>query len=323
MHTQLLDLLRCPQCGRELTLARPDVTGVEEVEEGLLECPGGHTFPIRRGVPRFVQHTLNEDQARSRDSFGYEWTRLYPLHGHLDTVAQEQHIFLEYTRSLPSDWHGQVVLDAGCGNGRYARIASEWGARVVAVDISDAVEVARQNTRDSALIDVIQADLFRLPFRPEAFDVVYSIGVLHHTPDAAGAFRAIGELVRPGGWLAIFVHGRGNRVLYATNRLVRRFTSRASYSATWRFSAFLTAVAKVLTSIPFVGPVLYMDLRQVLFLQPDLHNTFDHYSAGFTSFHTRDEVRDWYRGWADVVVRLVGVATESIYARGTKPERPA
>ena len=101
-------------------------------------------------MPRFVQHELNADQARTRDSFGYEWTRLYPEHGHSTAEWQaERDIFLEYTRTVPSDFRDKLVLDAGCGNGRYAKLANDWGARVVAVDISSAVEIAQQQRRQS------------------------------------------------------------------------------------------------------------------------------------------------------------------------------
>jgi hypothetical protein len=146
------------------------------------------------------------------------------------------------------------------------------------------------------------------------------VGVLHHTPDARGAFDAIRPLVRPGGFFSIFVHGQGNRVLYATNRWLRAWTAKASYKASWRFSLVLTAAGKVLEKIPFVGPMLYLMGRQVLFFSPDQHNNFDHFSAGFTSFHRKEEIRSWYQGWDDVAVRYAGVANESIYARGTRPE---
>jgi hypothetical protein len=65
--------------------------------------------------------------------------------------------------------------------------------------------------------------------------------------------------------------------------------------------------------------MLYLMGRQVLFFSPDQHNNFDHFSAGFTSFHRKEEIRSWYQGWDDVAVRYAGVANESIYARGTRP----
>ncbi len=319
MHRWLLDLLVCPECRSALRLHDSQLAA-DVVTSGTLTCATGHSFPVADGVPRFVQHELNADQARTRDSFGYEWTRLYPEHGHSSPEWQaERDIFLEYTRSLPSEYRGKLVLDAGCGNGRYAKLANDWGARVVCVDISSAVEIAQTNVGSRPDVAVVQADLFKLPFRTELFDIVYSIGVLHHTPDARGAFHAIQPLVKPGGFFSIFMHGQGNRALYATNRWLRAWTSTASYRTTWNFCLVLTSIAKLLEKIPFVGPVLYIAGRQVLFFSPDQHNNFDHFSAGFTSFHRKEEIRGWYAGWDDVDVRYQGVASESIYARGARP----
>src|SRR5471030_2836749 len=128
MHTSLLELIVCPECHAALSLeADPTCTG-GEVESGGLACPAGHRYPIVNRVPRFVQHALDADQARTRDSFGYEWTKLYPEHGHSTPEWQaERDIFLEYTRSVPSDFKGKLVLDGGCGNGRYAKLANDWG----------------------------------------------------------------------------------------------------------------------------------------------------------------------------------------------------
>jgi SAM-dependent methyltransferase len=317
MHTSLLPLLVCPDCHTRFT-QRP--SGVDVVTDGSLTCESGHQFAVVEGVPRFVRHALDADQQRTRESFGHEWTVRYPQHGHTPAERQaERDIFLEYTRTVPSEFRGQLVLDAGCGNGRYAKLVNDWGARVVAVDISSAVDAAQRNLGDRPDVDVVQADLFKLPFCPETFDIVYSVGVLHHTPDARGAFAAIQPLVKRGGFFSIFVHGQGNRVLHATNRALRRWTATRSYSTTWRFAQALTAIGKVLVSIPFAGPMLYLMGRQIVYFDPDLHNTFDHFSAGFTSFHRKDEIRGWYDGWDDVVVRYAGVANESIYARGAKP----
>src|SRR5690349_17042244 len=161
MRAWLLDLIVCPDCRGALRLDAAERSG-DAVSAGTLSCGGGHAFPIVRGVPRFVQHALDADQARTRDSFGYEWTALYPEHGHSAAERQaERDIFLEYTRTVPSDFRGKLVLDAGCGNGRYAKLANEWGARVVAVDISAAVEVAGRNLANRPDVDVVQADLFK------------------------------------------------------------------------------------------------------------------------------------------------------------------
>src|SRR5262249_32484131 len=137
-----------------------------------------------------------------------------------------------------------------------------------------------------------------------------------------GAFAAMQPLVKPGGSFSIFVHAHGNRTLYAMNRLIRGWTSKASYRTSWNFSMALTWLGKALERIPMAGPMLYIMGRQIIFFSPDQHNNFDHYSAGFTSFHRKEEIREWYAGWDDVAIRYNGVASESLYARGTKPTGP-
>ena len=283
-------------------------------------CAAGHRYPIVGRVPRFVQHELDADQARTRDSFGYEWTRLYPEHGHTSPEWQaERDIFLEYTRTVPSDFKGKLVLDGGCGNGRYAKLANDWGARVVAVDISSAVEIASKNVADRPGVDVVQADLFKLPFRPETFDLAYSVGVLHHTPDARGAFKAIQPLVKSGGMFLDLRARPGQPDAVCDEPLAARLDGEGVVRHDVALLPGAHGRRQGLEKIPLAGPMLYLMGRQILFFSPDQHNNFDHFSAGFTSFHRKEEIRGWYDGWNDVAVRYAGVANESIYARGTRP----
>ena len=159
------------------------------------------TFRLSNRVPRFVQHELNADQARTRDSFGYEWTKLYPEHGHSTPEWQaERDIFLEYTRTVPSDFRGKLVLDGGCGNGRYAKLANDWGARVVAVDISAAVEIAvaeprRSRRRRRRAGRPVQAAVPSGHLRRRLLG-------RRAAPHAgrSGAFQAMQPLVKPGGF---------------------------------------------------------------------------------------------------------------------------
>ena len=91
--------------------------------------------------------------------------------------------------------------------GRFAEVATRWGAHVVGIDLSLAAEVAAQSLRRDAT--VFQADVFQLPFAPESFDFIYSIGVLHHTPDCEHAFKVLPGLLKPVG-IAIWLYSGYN-----------------------------------------------------------------------------------------------------------------
>jgi ubiquinone/menaquinone biosynthesis C-methylase UbiE len=111
---------------------------------------------------------------------------------------------------------GQRVLEIGVGAGsdfvRFARA----GADATGVDLTEhAIRLVRQRLDNEGLqAHLQQADAESLPFEDEAFDRVYSWGVLHHTPDTA---RAVGEAVRvlaPGGRLCVMLYARHSWVAY-------------------------------------------------------------------------------------------------------------
>src|SRR5579883_787181 len=177
MNADLLTVLRCPQC-RDLFDA--------QAEPSELRCRGcGAVYPVTRGVPRLAGETYVA-------SFGRQWNRYDVARDEEDEAT-----FPVKTGVAPRDLSGLLVLDAGCGGGRYARLAGRHGARVVGVDLSAAVEKAAELCADLPNVSIVQADLLDLPVAEGAFDLVYSIGVLHHTPDPRRAFAQIARRVKP------------------------------------------------------------------------------------------------------------------------------
>ena len=97
---------------------------------------------------------------------------------------------LRDTRWPPEWMQGKLILDAGCGAGRFADELAQYGARVVACDLSSAVDACKQTVDDPTgqkakrgEVGVIQANLLAMPFRQDVFDAVHCAGVIQHTPD--------------------------------------------------------------------------------------------------------------------------------------------
>ncbi len=173
----------------------------ETLLTGILASPD--SAPVRDGIPRYVEEL---DYA---ESFGDQWKRYRRVQ--LDSATGKglsRDRLFHGTGWTPEEVDGELVLEVGCGAGRFTEVLLSTGARVVAVDASSAVEACRETCGDNPRLALVQADLFALPFRPGSFDRVFCYGVLQHTPDPERAFRALVEQVRPGGLIAADVYRR-------------------------------------------------------------------------------------------------------------------
>ncbi|MGE4278578.1 MAG: methyltransferase domain-containing protein [Magnetospirillum sp.] len=201
MRAWLLDLLACPHCPDEQPLSlRIDWAMDEEIIDGRLSCPCcGASWPVRDGVPRFV----GSDQDYC-GNFGFQWQHWKAVQ--IDRLAGHS---LSETRFLADsgwspDWiKDKLILDCGCGAGRFTDIAAKHGARVVSVDLSQAVNACRETTMVwDGRVQPIQASLFDLPLRRSVFDGLFCMGVIQHTPKPERLMTLLPGWLKPGGRLA-------------------------------------------------------------------------------------------------------------------------
>src|SRR5207248_10189362 len=101
---------------------------------------------------------------------------------------------------------GRTVIEMGCGMGKYVHTVARYAKLAVGLDLSHSLERARENTRHLPNVLLVQGNILQPPFRPGAFDYVYSVGVLHHTPDCRLAFKRSASLVRPGGHFSVWLY---------------------------------------------------------------------------------------------------------------------
>jgi SAM-dependent methyltransferase len=280
MTSSVRDLLRCPACLGDLeTTADP---------AGFACARCGENYPEIDGIPRFA----GEGYVAS---FGRQWNRY-------DVARDEEDdaVFAVKTGVKAAELAGCVVLDAGCGGGRYARLVGSAGARVVGVDLSAAVVKAAELCKDLPEVAVVQGDLTKPPLEKEAFDLVFSIGVLHHGPDPRGAFREIARRVKPGGGLAVWLYRKNTWPQEWINSALRAVTTRLPA----RVLEPLCAALGVMGSIP----VLKRTLNKVANFSnhPDwtlrVCDNFDWYAPRYQSHHTVAELLGWFaeEGFVDL-----------------------
>jgi SAM-dependent methyltransferase len=203
---ELERLLRCPRCRARVVL-----------DDSRVECAAGHAYPVVDGVPRLVERPWDGGEASLADAtsqaFGRQWTTV----GRSASASME-----DLALHLPAGWElsaiSGLVLDAGCGMGRYAGLVARLGARAIGMDVSESVATAASLWPGPAFV---QADLVSAPFEAGTFDVVLSFGVLHHLPDPVRGLRACFDLVKPGGLLLAWVYSE-HRTLPRLARLRAR-----------------------------------------------------------------------------------------------------
>jgi len=127
----------------------------------------------------------------------------------------ERHRYQEYAPWMPEvmgfkDFAGQRLLEVGCGMGTDLLQFARGGASVTGVDLTPrSIEISRHHlSLYGHQGEFAIADCERLPFIDESFEVAYSNGVLHHTPDTAGAVREIHRVLRPGGLARVMLYHR-------------------------------------------------------------------------------------------------------------------
>jgi len=297
-----VSVFRCPRTGEPLARRGE-----------ALVTPSGTRWPIVRGIPRFVS------SDHYVDSFSFEWNThdRTQLDSHTGSTSSEE-TFAVKTGLRPEDVRGRLVLDAGVGAGRFTDVLLRWGARVVGIDLSYAVEAAHRNFAGRPDAVVAQADIGRPPFAPGTFDLICSIGVLHHTPDTRRHFERLVPLLRPGGSIHVWVYpAQGDYLVRShwipfTSRIPDRwFHAWCRVFVPWAQAHGDHPLARYLARVFPVSD-------QGLGLENDVLDTFDGYSPRYHWVHEPDEVASWFREAGLVEVASLPWDTA---VRGTMPER--
>lgn len=308
LPAELLTLLRCPICRGSLAAS-----------DSGFSCPAcGRLFPEVRGVLRFVE------EGNYADSFGYQWRRFQKTQ--LDRADRNlsERDFARKTGLRPEDLKGKLVLDVGCGMGRFAEVVTRWGARVVGIDLSAAAEVAAKNLSDREFV-AFQADVFSLPFAPETFDCIYSMGVLHHTPDCEKAVKVLPQYLKPGGTLAIWLYSGYNN-WYRFSDQYRKITHRMSPRVLHGFFRiavpFFYWLDRGLRVVPIIGKPVAGLIHHVFPVNrhpdPEIRvlDTLDWYSPKYQSKHTYEQVFRWFESCG---LEGLNVGNVAVGVRGRKP----
>jgi uncharacterized protein YbaR (Trm112 family)/SAM-dependent methyltransferase len=336
VKARLLTFLCCPACSG--TLAADVWRGAleTEAEEGLLTCDGcARTYPIINGIPRmlpdplvpqvvayhrdfFDRYAAQTDDYRARapqpardawwaaegrtvKSYSYQWRKFKQM------FPEWEQVFLDSIRPVtPEFFRGKVGIDGGCGFGRSIFYAATYGAEMIGLDLSEAIEAARQNTRHLDNVHLVQGDIFHPPVRRGSLDFAYSIGVLHHLPDPKAGFLSLTRLVKPGAPVFIWVYLRGRGRQIAAFTAMRAVSTRMPLRLLSLATLGLAAGHWVLWILPHKLLKRFARTSRLADRIPfslyarypfrTLHTDwFDGLAVPLQNYYRREDIAEWYR----------------------------
>jgi len=307
MKKEVLTYLVCPHCKTQLEIQNIEKKEDEEIMEGKLFCRKCKlSFPVTKGIPRILLGRNYVLRKETKKNFAFSWKKFA-------NIYEDPRDFLNWIYPKnESFFRNKVVLDAGCGTGKHALFASQFGAKeVIAFDLSASVEVAFHFARLKKNIHVVQADIYQLPFKAD-FDYIYTIGVLQHLPDPEGGFKSLIQLLKKGGWSSIWVYG------YEGTGLVRKVIDPIRKNVTSKmplfFIFFLSLLLnlvffplakgiyrplskfkitrRILKILPMNSYILYMSQFNFYYI---FNSIFDQFIAPITQYFHREEIEEWLR----------------------------
>jgi SAM-dependent methyltransferase len=299
--------------------------GVSSLAEGASFETGGRTFVVRGGIPR-SQTARSAQQDHTSATFGFKWNRRESFDSAASRARMREWLVQRYGDVARASWiceHGDrpLLLDAGCG--------AAWSSlelfgpvlprvRYLGVDLSDAVEMARERFDERGLQGCfMQADLNELPLLPGSVDLIFAEGVLHHMPSTEKALKLLALLLKPRGRFLFYVYRRKGPLREFTDDYVRAQLQQLSPTDAWRALEPLTrlgvALGELDEEIDIAEPIevlgipagrltiqrlFYWHVAKT-FYRPDLtfeemhHINFDWYTPVHAHRQSPDDVRRW------------------------------
>lgn len=324
MKQSIMEYLVCPDCRGSLRLTT-FIQAENHIEEGFLQCEACKVqYPIVRGVPRLLPTSLLPKLVSGYDDFLMKYNLARPNELGRHVHATDEHIakgfeFEWKKHSKVLDEHeqeflhvlgdvvpvqglkGKVILDAGCGQGRFSYFLHKYGGRtVISFDLGEQVLLAAGNLSSYPNIHVVQASIYQPPFKA-MFDYVFSIGVIHHLPHPEQAFQGLSGLLKKGGKIFIWVYGYSS--IIPIIRFLRSFTLHRGVKFNWIFALVfaiplyaINQVYNIMKKIPglksmaeFIPFHMYHDrgFSNVWTI------CFDKLNSGIAVYYRREDLEGW------------------------------
>jgi SAM-dependent methyltransferase len=252
----------------------------------------------------------------SPERFGYSWQN------YSEILPEHEEQFARWTAPLTVEaWKGAEFLDVGCGIGRNSYWPMVYGASGgLAIDVDDrTLAGARRNLSRFKSLEVRFQSVYDLEER-DRFDIVYSIGVVHHLEFPELAVKKMMAAAKPGGRVLLWLYGYENNewIVRVADPLRRAIFSKMPLRLVHALSLPITSVLWLLLKVGFAPIEFFRMARRFTF--PHLRAiVFDHMIPKIALYYRRDEAAALLRTTGLEEIQVIWVNEMSWAVSGIKP----
>lgn len=294
MQKHFLKYLVDPKTGEDLRL------------EGDFLVSSKNKYPIVRGVLRFAGYN---DDTNYTKSFGYQWNKWSQIQFDSYNKGKKMEAYTlkmwdQINHVTTNDLKGAVIVDVGCGPGRFIETIRDKKGLAIGIDMSDSVEAAADFFKNDPNVLIIQADVLQQPIRDNSVDGTFSIGVLHHTTNPEKGLHEMVRTLKPNGWIGLSLYGVGGYYDNFIVNLYRRFFKKIwpifrhyppliySYVTVYTWKAILRIPILRTLIRPLSQYTPFMNIKDIDWA---VLNTFDSVTPSNQSGHTVYQVYHWMK----------------------------
>jgi len=242
-------------------------------------------------------HSVDKETA---DAFATSWNNL--PEGSVYTLEQIEDWFSPIGKKEVEE---KTVLELGCGNGSLLSHLPKWRPHYIeGVDLGDSITSCKKNMHQTGFqsFKVTQADL--VDFESDGFDLVYSIGVLHHLKKPFAGFKSVVRNTKPGGRFHCWVYAKeGNNIVIYFIDPIRKIASKLPWWVTkfmvatplaipFYLYANIISKSKFFARLPLYEYSRWISNREFGFFR---HVAFDQLVTPQTTYISKETIEKWLR----------------------------